>query len=84
MSCCSCLGVLTKLPAVAGGGISLQSQGLVAGLLWYSSSALISGAGEGLCSEQLVSWGAGGFLFQFILSPSLHHTVTSHGKLCEG
>lgn len=64
--------------------MSLQSQGLIAGLLQYSSSVLISGAGQGFCSEQLISWGAGGCLFQFMLGPSLHHAVTSHSELHEG
>lgn len=64
--------------------MSLQSQGLVAGLLQYSGSGLISGTGEGLSLEQLVSRDAGGFLFQFIFGPSQHRAVTSHSKLHKG
>lgn len=82
--CCSCwecsLSSLLQLEGV----MSLPFPGLIAWLLWYSSSGLISGAVQELCLEQLISWGTKACLFQFVLGPSLHHAVTSHGKLYEG
>lgn len=64
--------------------MSLQFPGLIAQLLWYHSSGLISGALQELCLEELISWGTKGSLFQFVLGPSLHRAMTSHGKLYEG
>lgn len=84
-SCCSHPGVLTA-PCCSWGwhrfGTSLQSQGAFAGFLQYSGSGLISSAGEGLCSEQPVSWSAEGFSFQFMLGPSTSHSDLPQQALC--
>lgn len=53
--CCSCPGALAEFPAVAGGSMSFQSQGLIAGLLQYSGSfqarALLRAAGLTWCKR---------------------------------